>query len=58
MNSSYDAKADALYLRFAEAAIVESEEILDGVILDFDKENRIVGIEFLAASKSLSEGAV
>lgn len=57
MKTIYDPAADALYLRFAEAAIVESEEVSDGVVLDFDSEGRIVAIEVLDASKHLTSGA-
>jgi len=42
-----DEAADALYIRFDEAPIVGSEEVSDGVILDFDATGRIVGFEML-----------
>jgi len=42
-----DEVADALYIRFDEAPIVESEEVSDGVILDFDATGRVVGFEML-----------
>ena len=58
MKTTYDPDADALYVRFAEAAVVESEEVADGVVLDFDREGRIVAIELLDASKHLAAGAV
>jgi len=51
MKTRYDPDADALYVRFSEAEIVESEEVSNGVILDFDAEGRIVAIEVLDASK-------
>ena len=51
MRTSYDAEADALYVRFSEASSVNSEEVADGVVLDFDAEGRIVAIELLDASK-------
>ena len=57
MRTTYDVEADALYVRFAEASIVESEEVADGVVLDFDAEGRIVAIELLDASKHLAAGA-
>ena len=57
MKTIYDPEADALYVRFADASIVESEEVADGVVLDFDANGRIVAIEFLDASKHVSEGA-
>jgi uncharacterized protein YuzE len=37
MKLKIDRESDALYLRLDEAAIVESEEVQPGVILDFDK---------------------
>jgi uncharacterized protein YuzE len=57
MRTSYDPEADALYVRFAEASIVESEEVADGVVLDLDAEGRIVAIELLDASKHITAGA-
>ena len=47
MRLHYDPAADALYLRFAEAEIVESEEVRPGIILDFDAADRVVAIEIL-----------
>ena len=38
MKTRYDPEVDALYVRFAEAKIVESEEVRPGVVLDFDAE--------------------
>jgi uncharacterized protein YuzE len=57
MRTSYDPEADALYVRFAEASIVESEEVADGVVLDLDADERIVAIELLDASKHIAAGA-
>jgi uncharacterized protein YuzE len=58
MKSLYDPEADALYLRFADAPIVESDEVTAGVVLDLDSDGRIVAIEFLGASGLLAKGAV
>jgi len=49
-----DRDADTLYFRLDEAAVVESEEVQPGVILDFDKENRVVGVEILGISSRVS----
>jgi uncharacterized protein YuzE len=57
MKTIYDSESDALYVRFAEASVVESEEVADGVVLDFDVEGRIVAIELLDASKHVAAGA-
>ncbi len=40
-----------MYLRIDESAIVDSEEISPGVILDYNKDNQVVGVEFLNVSK-------
>ena len=50
MKLKIDKETDALYFRLDEAAIVESEEVEPGVILDFDKNKRVVGIEILGVS--------
>jgi len=42
-----DEAADALYIRFDEAPIVESEEVSPGIVLDFDANGRVVGFEML-----------
>lgn len=57
MKTIYDQDADALYVRFADSPIVESEEVADGVVLDFDAQGKIVGFEFLDARKHLTAGA-
>ena len=54
MKLKIDEKADALYLRIDNSEIVESEETTPGVILDFNKENQVVGIEILNLSKRSS----
>jgi uncharacterized protein YuzE len=46
-----DEKGDALYLRLDEEAIVESEEVEPGVILDYDKKGRVVGVELLGLKR-------
>ena len=50
MNLKVDHKADALYLRFDDAKIVESEQVAPGVVVDFDDRNRVIGVEVLAVS--------
>ncbi|HVO25846.1 MAG TPA: DUF2283 domain-containing protein [Candidatus Margulisiibacteriota bacterium] len=51
MNESVDQQADALYLRLDESKIVESEEVSPGVVLDFNADNQVVGVEILYLSK-------
>ncbi len=47
MKVHFDEKADAVYLRFDESEIVESEEVHPGIILDFNKNAEVVGVEIL-----------
>jgi uncharacterized protein YuzE len=51
MKLKIDEKNDALYFRLNESAIVESEEVKTGVILDYDVNGNVVGIEILGLSK-------
>ena len=53
MKLRVDRKNDALYLRLNESAIVDSEEVQPGIILDFDAEGWVVGIEILQLSKRM-----
>ncbi|CAH1659407.1 conserved hypothetical protein [Hyphomicrobiales bacterium] len=57
MRTTYDPEVDALYVRFAESRIVESEEVRPGIVFDLDETGRIVGVEILDASEHLAQGA-
>ncbi len=50
MKIKVDKDSDALYFRLDEGRIVESEEVRPGVILDYDEEGQVVGVEFLNVS--------
>ena len=54
MKLTVDREADALYLDLDEAPAAESEEISPGVILDYNSEGKVVGIEMLYLSKRVS----
>ena len=45
-----DKESDALYFRLDESSIIESEEVEPGVILDFNSDGKVVGIEMLSLS--------
>ena len=51
MKLHIDKEADALYLRLDDSAIVESEEVAPGVVLDYNEADQAVGIEMLYLSK-------
>jgi len=50
MRLKVDKENDALYFRLDESPIVESEEVQPGVILDFNAEGKVVGVEMLRLS--------
>jgi len=50
MRIKVDTENNALYFRLDENRIVESEEVRPGVILDFDENEMVVGVEFLNIS--------
>ena len=51
MRVRVDQQADAIYLDLTGEKIESSEEVSDGIILDYDKGGNMVGIEILDASK-------
>jgi len=51
MRVRVDHKADAVYLNLTDHDIAESEEVADGIVVDYDAEGRIVGLEILDASR-------
>ena len=44
------ARAESKYFRLDESAVLESEEVQPGIILDFNAEGKVVGIEILDLS--------
>ena len=51
MRLSYDPKTDSLYIHLTEKPSVDSDEVADGVVLDFDHDGGIVGIDVQHSSK-------
>ena len=51
MKIEYDREVDALYIRIQEKEVVRTQEVSDGVNLDFDVEGQLIGLEVLGASK-------
>jgi uncharacterized protein YuzE len=46
----YDPDTDMLYIVLNSGVSTESEEVTPGVVLDFDNQNRVIGIEIEDAS--------
>ena len=53
MKLRYYAETDSLYIDLSEKTSVESREVAGGVVLDFDGEGTLVGIDIDHASALL-----
>lgn len=53
MRISYDEIDDAVYIRFSESPYYQSDEVKEGIILDFDKKGKVIALEILDVSKRL-----
>jgi uncharacterized protein YuzE len=51
MKLEFDPEADAVYLELIDAEVEASKEVQPGIILDYDLEGRVVGIEVLHVSQ-------
>lgn len=51
MRLKIDKENDALYFRLDESKIVESEQIGEGLVIDFNSNGLVVGFEILNVSK-------
>ena len=51
MKVTYDPEVDVLRILFRDAPVEESDEDKPGVILDYDKDGNVVGMEVLNASQ-------
>lgn len=49
----YFPETDMLYIRLTDTPDAESEEIAPGVVLDFDENNQVVGVEIEDAGKRI-----
>jgi len=54
MKIEYDKEVDALYIRIQQKYVSRTEEISEGINLDFDEEGRLIGLEVLDAVKRYS----
>lgn len=50
MKVVYDPEVDILRIRFSNETVFESDEEKPGVIIDYDAEGRVIGLEILEAS--------
>jgi len=53
MKISYYPDTDSLYIDLSEQPSAESREISEGIVLDYDAQGRLVGIDIDNASKKV-----
>ncbi len=54
MKLHYYAETDSLYIDLAERPAADSREVVPGVVLDFDSNRRLVGIDIDHARHSVN----
>jgi uncharacterized protein YuzE len=55
MKVIYDPQTDSLTIILRDVPVKESDEIRDGLIVDYGDDDRIVAIEMLDASENVSD---
>jgi len=53
MKLNYYPETDSLYIDLAERSSAESKEVSEGIVLDYDANGNLVGIDIDNASKKL-----
>jgi uncharacterized protein YuzE len=51
MKISYDQATDSLYIHLADRTSVDSDEVREGIVLDYDANGALVGIDVQHASQ-------
>ena len=55
MKIEYDCEVDALYIRIQEKKVSHTRELEEGINIDFDDENKIIGLEIIGATERYSQ---
>ena len=56
MKLNYHPETDSLYIDLAEQPGVDSREVSEGIVLDYDAEGNLVGIDIDNASRKVELG--
>jgi uncharacterized protein YuzE len=55
MNANYDIETDTLTIVFKPGDVAESDEDKPNVVLDYNTEGELIGMEILDASKHIAD---
>ncbi len=58
MKVNIEKDADVLYMRLSDTQIHDSEEVKPGVILDYDDQDNLIGIEILWVSERVPRSSL
>lgn len=53
MKMNYYPETDSLYIELSAKESIESKEVSEGVVLDYDKDGNLIGIDVDNASKKV-----
>lgn len=51
MKIEYDSEVDALYIRIQEKMVSHTKELEEGINIDLDEKNKIIGLEIIGATE-------
>jgi uncharacterized protein YuzE len=51
-----DEEADSAYVRVVRASIARTTEVADGILVDFDAQDEMVGVEVLGVHNRVGDG--
>jgi uncharacterized protein YuzE len=55
MKVIFDPQTDSMSIIFRKDEIVDSDEVREGIIIDYNKDGKIVSMEILDASEQITE---
>lgn len=55
MKMHHDEKVDALCLSLDDSEVVDSEEVKPGIVLDFNADKQVVGMELLGLKRRVPQ---
>lgn len=55
MKSIYDPDKDILHISLTEAVVEETTQIAPGLILDYDEDGKVIGLEIRKASQKVDD---
>lgn len=58
MRVHFDRESGVLYFRLDVSRIVASEEVKPGIVLDYNEQNQVVGVEILDAGRWVAESSL